>query len=460
LSLSINGKTLTHIHFVGILGAGMSAIAQYCAWEGLIISGSDRLGNAESTAFIQKTLTMMGCKIFPQDGSGIGHDTDAVVLSTAIEESNPDIGKARSFAIPLFHRSDVLSAIVASKKTIAVAGTSGKSTVSAMLFHVLGECGLQPSLIGGANLHSLADGGMIGNAFHGSSELLIIEADESDGTLVKYAPWISIVLNCSLDHKPIDEVLEMFRTLATKSKHVFTNDDCEKLRSLSAGRRFGVRATASFHPDTFFLNADAITIVKESFTYRVPFPGLHVVENALAVLAVCSFLGCDRADCAKAMASYRGIQRRFDRIMTRKGVCVIDDYAHNPDKIRATLKATHALAQRNIVLFQPHGFGPTRFMLTELIAAFNESIRETDTLFLLPIYYAGGTATRNISSGDIAAGLTLRKECVILPEDRNDAIQRIALHVKKENVVISMGARDPSLPLFAQAIADAIDRDF
>lgn len=435
----------------------MSAIAQYLAWDRLTVTGSDRLFNSPGTLPVQKALETMGCRIFQQDGSGISPETEAVVLSTAIEDSNPDIQKARSLTIPLFHRSDILAALVASKKSIAVAGTSGKSTVAALLFHILHECGYKPSLITGANLHSLIAQGMIGNAYHGDSELLVVEADESDGTVVKYHPEISLFLNLSLDHKPVEEVLGMFKILAAQSSYVFANNDATVLGAVSSYRRFGIKNPADFSPDECCHTRDSVSLVKNGVCYTVGFPGSHVMENALAVLCVCNFLGCKESDIARAMASYKGIQRRFDRFPTRRDVLVIDDYAHNPEKIRATLKTTRALSGTSFVLFQPHGFGPTRFMLGELIAAFSESIRETDTLFLLPIYYAGGTASRDISSADIAKGLDRCRGTVILPQKREDAIPHIISCAQAGDIVISMGARDPSLPQFAQAIVHALD---
>ena len=232
--ISVDGTKCGSIHFTGIFGSGMSAIAQYLACMGVGVSGSDRLLDSPDSAKVKAALLICGCGIFPQDGGGIGKDTSAVCVSTAIEEDNPDIAAARGFGIPIVHRSDVLAAIVKENRTVAVAGTSGKSTVTAMIFELLTACGLSPSLISGAALRSLEEQGMLGNAFCGESDLLVIEADESDGTLVKYAPYISVILNISKDHKPEEEVLGMFERLIKQSRWSAVNGDNPKLTGLGA----------------------------------------------------------------------------------------------------------------------------------------------------------------------------------------------------------------------------------
>jgi len=459
LSLLLNNTEYFSLHFVGILGSGMSAIAQYLQWSSVTITGSDRLSNNENTQRVQDTLESIGCRIFAQDGSGITQTTGAVVVSTAIEDSNPDIAMAHELNLPVFHRSDVLAACVNTKKTIAVAGTSGKSTVTALLFHLLSECGKNPSVITGANLHSLVDKGYIGNAYHGDSDLLVIEADESDGSLVKYNPYISVFLNLSKDHKPVPETRSLFETLAQQSQHVLYNTDDQELHSMQAAASFGFSETAEFSPDASSTDSSSATVTKDGQTYTLPFPGKYNQYNLLASLHVCSLLDCDHQALVSAVSTYPGIQRRFDRIKTHRGTLVIDDYAHNPDKIHAALQTVQKMAPRVFALFQPHGFGPTKFLLKEFIDVFNEQLRKDDTLYLLPIYYAGGTVAKDISSHDITDGLTKSTATIITPDNRDDIIPHIISNVQPDDIVISMGARDPSLPSYAQKIAHALDAE-
>ena len=198
---------------------------------------------------MRQSLEGLGCALFHQDGSGVGPDTDVVCVSTAIEESNGDIAAASARGLSIVHRSDLLAAIIASKRTIAIAGTSGKSTVTAMIFEFLSACGKSPSLISGAPLRRLEKQGLIGNAFSGGSDLLVVEADESDGTLVKYAPEVAVILNISKDHKTVDEIKALFETFASNALWTASNADDPVLLSLPATVRFGRNASASWQPD-------------------------------------------------------------------------------------------------------------------------------------------------------------------------------------------------------------------
>ena len=457
MSLLINNRKYSSLHFVGILGSGMSAIAQFLQWNSIHISGSDRLINNSSTRHIQHFLESLGCCIYKQDGSGVSSDTEALVISTAIEESNPDYMKASSLNIPLFHRSDVLAAIINTKKTIAVAGTSGKSTVAALVFHLLSYCRKKPSLIAGGNCNELVEREFIGNAYNDISDLLVVEADESDGSLIKYKPYISIFLNLSKDHKPIAETLKLFQTLAGQSSNVLTNYDDKYLNSIQPSKTFGLNKKSDFHPDKTKSDTMSVTICKNEFKYLFPFPGGHNMYNLLAALYVCKILECKESTLSMATVQYKGIQRRFNRFETKKGITVIDDYAHNPAKIHAILKTVQDMSPVVFAVFQPHGFVSTKFLLQEYRDVFNSGLRKNDTLYLLPVYYAGGTVNKEVSSIDIAEGLKKCKGTIVTPKNRNDIIPSIVSSAHSGDIVISMGARDPSLPAFAESITRAID---
>ena len=432
----------------------MSALAQYLRWQGLEVSGSDRLLTSEDTALVRLGLHKIGSSLFPQDGTGIRESTDAVCVSTAIENSNPDIAAARSRNIPVVHRSDILASIVQSKKTIAVAGTSGKSTVTAMIFEFLTSCGLSPSVISGAAILRLEKEHLIGNAFCGSSDLLIIEADESDGTLVKYSPYLSVFLNVSKDHKTIQDVLSLFGKLADNSEINITNADDPLLNDIVSHRRFGIEQAATWKPQWYRLTPRASTFSRYGFTYHLPLPGLHNLSNCAAALSVCELLGCSPESLVKAVESYQGVSRRFTIINTNDDVIVVDDFAHNPEKIKAALCAARGLAERIHVIYQPHGFGPTRFLKNEYIEVFRSQLTSADSLFLLPIYYAGGTAQQDISSADIIDGLGEVPYAASVPESRTELLEQLKKKVSPGDCVLLMGARDPSLSPFALKITD------
>ncbi len=459
-ALVVAGKPCRNIHFTGIFGTGMSALAQYLRFEGIAVSGSDRLLESEDTASMRLALEGLGCVIANQDGAGVTDDTDVLCVSTAIEETNPDIAAARARGVPVIHRSDLLASIIASRRTVAVAGTSGKSTVTAMIFEFLSACGKSPSLVSGAPLVRLEAQGLIGNAYSGGSDLLVVEADESDGTLVKYSPAIAVVLNISKDHKDIDEIRGLFATLISRSAWTATNADDPLLVTLPATVRFGCDGTASWHPDGEELQGTSVRLTRGDIDYHLPLPGDHNLENLRAALCVCEHLGCDAETLAGAVRGFRGVARRFSITQTRQGITVVDDFAHNPAKISAAVTAARGLAGRIIAVYQPHGFGPTRFLRNEYIAAFRSLFRDSDSLYLLPIYYAGGTAQKDISSQDIVDGLgpvPFHSEAV---QDRKQLLERLSADAKQGDCIMVMGARDPSLPALVRKIIEMFEGPF
>jgi UDP-N-acetylmuramate--alanine ligase len=451
-AIIINDRRCRSVHFTGIFGSGMSALAQYLRFQGLTVSGSDRFHASEDTASIRRSLEGLGCAIVQQDGSGVGSDTDVVCISTAIEDSNPDIAASRSRGIPLVHRSDLLSAIIATKKTIAVAGTSGKSTVTAMIFEFLTACEKSPSLISGAGLRRLEKQGLIGNAYHGGSDLLVVEADESDGTLVKYRPEAAVILNISKDHKTTDEITKLFETLALQSSWVASNADDPILASLPATVRFGRNGAGSWRPDHYELLPTSVRIFKSGVEYQLPLPGEHNLENLCAALCVCEQFGCEPTALVDAVKNYEGVARRFSVTRTKQNVQVVDDFAHNPAKIAAVVRASRGLSARIIAVYQPHGFGPTRFLKDEYISIFRTAFRPNDSLYLLPIYYAGGTAQKDISSEDIIQGLGPVAFTAQAVTDRDELLTKLQADASSGDCVLLMGARDPSLPALAKNI--------
>ncbi len=450
----IGERRCRSVHFTGIFGSGMSALAQYLRFQGIAVSGSDRFHGSEDTAFIRQSLEGLGCAIVPQDGSGVGADTDVVCVSTAIEESNPDIAAARGRGLPVIHRSDLLAAIISTKKTIAVAGTSGKSTVTAMIFEFLTACEKSPSLISGAGLRRLEKQGLIGNAYSGGSDLLVVEADESDGTLVKYRPAASVILNVSKDHKTTDELKALFETLASQSSWTASNADDPVLASLPATVRFGRNGSGSWRPDYEELLPTSVRLVRNGIEYHLPLPGDHNLENLRAALCVCEQFGCEPSALAGAVRNYEGVARRFSLIRTKEGVQVVDDFAHNPVKIAAAVRAARGLSGRILAVYQPHGFGPTRFLKDEYIETFRSVFRQNDSLSLLPIYYAGGTAQKDISSEDIITGLGPVPFNAQAVSSRDELLERLKADARPGDCVLLMGARDPSLPALVRKIVE------
>jgi UDP-N-acetylmuramate-alanine ligase len=454
-------------HLVGVAGAGMSALAQFHATGGVQVTGSDRLFDTGRSLDLRRRLDAAGVTITPQDGSGVVQGLDCVVFSTAVETDNPDLTRARELGLPIVHRSDCLSAIVSAHKTVVIAGTSGKSTVAAMLWEILSLALGRVSVISGGPILRLRDEGLVGNAFNARSDLLVVEGDESDGTLVKYdAPYLSVLLNMSKDHKELDELSAIFGDFLRRSSSICIDADAD---NVSQFRLPAFYRTLPHMPDihTFGftrgdLRAEDIELGPWDSRFRVdgirctlPVPGAHNVFNATAAMSAACAVGVSLETAATALASFRGVFRRLQVVGECRGVRVIDDFAHNPAKILAAMAAAQLGARRLLTIYQPHGVFPTKFLKRELIEAFRESLRPEDKLWLPDIYTVGAVDT-SISSADIAVPL-VEAGCHARHVATWDAIAReIAAEARPGDVVLVMGARDPELPARAQSVLDAI----
>ncbi|MCK5357114.1 MAG: hypothetical protein KAJ48_01865, partial [Elusimicrobiales bacterium] len=383
--------TLKKMYFTGIAGAGMSALSQIAAMEGHKVSGSDRNFDNNRSFSLRDKLEKLSIKIFPQDGSGISKNTDILIVSTAVENENPDILKAKELNIPIIHRSEFLSDYVDRFKTIAVAGTSGKSTVAAMIYEILEKAGKSPSIITGAALESIKKKGFIGNAWRGESDILIVEADESDGTIVNYHPHSGIILNISKDHKDEDEIEKIFLKFAGHTKKLYIDSLGLNADVFSNASVFGGADTGFEARDKKYPGFSAKFKIK-GIEFLLPVPGECNIQNALAAARVCEDFGVELKDSASALAGYAGIERRFNMIGEINQIRVIDDYAHNPAKISASIEAARKIVRgRLIAIYQPHGFAPTKHLKDDLIEVFSTRLKDEDILLMPEIYYAGGT---------------------------------------------------------------------
>lgn len=440
--------------FVGVAGTGMSALAQFLSGMGKQVSGSDRLfSSAGADPAMRVKLEVAGITCFEQDGTGITTGTQCVVVSTAVEETTVEYVKATSLGIPILQRSDLLAMIAARYKTIAVAGTSGKSTTTAMIYDILQHGGLAPSIISGAGLTSLIRAGKIGNAAVGSGEWLVIEADESDGSIVKYHPAIGVLLNIDKDHKDIDTLIGLFNTFRNQSTQFVVNKDHHVAAEVGGTNAVGFGFDPGCHP-TFQASAfrqDGLQVMFQinSVPFLLHTVGLHNVENALAAVATAALTGVSMQTASEALESYEGIYRRHQVLGRKNGVWVIDDFAHNPVKCARSIQACQPLAPKVIAWFQPHGYGPTRFLRHDFVQEIAAVLRPTDEIWMSEIYYAGGTAVKDISAGDLIEDLKAAGANAYFVPDRDDIIHEIRPHFTHDCVLLLMGARDPSLEQFA-----------
>ncbi len=449
------------LFFIGVAGSGMSALAQYAAASGITTSGSDRFFKEGEYNVMREKLEAAGIQCFPQDGSGLTEDTDAVIVSTAIEETVNEVVLARKYQIPILKRSALLALVAESKKTIAIAGTSGKSTTTGMLFHILSTAGYEPGIISGAGLIDLIEKGKIGNAFLGKGEWLVIEADESDGSITQYAPYSGVLLNIEKDHQEIDQLLELFSIFKKNTKELFIVNRSHPLAkkfSQDAAHDFGIdkNSGAGFIASGFSQNGFISNFKINEVPFSLHQPGEHNMENALAAACVAAQTGITLYDSATALKNYKGIYRRHQVIGQKNGVLLIDDYAHNPVKCAAAIRACYALGKKVIAWFQPHGYGPTRFLKNEFVREIGEALRPNDEIWMSEIFYAGGSAEKNISSLDLIKELKAKDKNAYFVENRNDFLQTVRPHFEVETVLLLMGARDPSLEDFAKNIFDAL----
>jgi UDP-N-acetylmuramate-alanine ligase len=445
-------------HYAGLAGSGMSGLAQFQVMTGGHASGSDRAFDRGERASLRAQLEGLGIAVMPQDGSGLGPDCAALVVSTAVEEQVPDFAAAKAKDIPIIHRSELLAHFVASHRSVAVTGTSGKSTVTAMIFDILRGAGRDPSVITGGDLPELVAQGLPGNALAGRADLLVVEADESDGSLVRYAPSVGVILNLQRDHKETAEVAAMFATLRARVREALVVGDNQNLDAFAGGAlRFGFSQRADVRGEAVELGPASSHFRVEDVAFELPVAGAHNVANALAAIAACRALDVTLADMTAPLACFRGIGRRFQTVDKARGVEVVDDFAHNAEKIAAAIKTAHLRANRVLAIYQPHGYGPTRFLRRDFVTTFSRELAPEDRLWMLEVFYAGGTATRDFSSADIVAEIASLGTNAEFAPTRALLVARIAEEARRGDLVLVMGARDPSLTELARAILAAIE---
>lgn len=411
-------------HLIGIGGVGMSALATALLRQGHVVTGADRTLGTPNIRFLES----LGVKVFPDDGSGVDATTDEVVISTAIEETNAGLRKAAELGIPVTHRAKALARALAGYKLVAVVGTCGKSTVTAMLGHVLVECGLDPMCVNGANVP-----GWEGAVRFGRGAYAVAEVDESDKSLVAFSPYAAVVTNASADHYSKEEMDEVFDAFVK---------DCEG--PVIDGRG----------------NLEPLAGLEKM---EVPLPGAHNRQNAEMAVRMAVALGIEPARAVAAMKTFGGVERRLQLITPadkpsdvqafEQSPAVYDDYAHNPEKIRAMwLTLAEKYPKGICVIWRPHGYGPLRKLKEGLADMFKATIRPQDRLLLLPVYDAGGTANRGICSADLAKLLPCEK--VILIDSLDAAYTWCLLHRVEFGAFVTCGARDPGLPVLARRLSE------
>jgi UDP-N-acetylmuramate--alanine ligase len=443
----------------------MSALAYVLAKRQLPVSGSDLRPNQ-----ITRKLEALGAHIFskqeasnleffrPQvSASGVllnsqedlpvdSKNLPQVICSTAINTSNFEYKAALELGCPILHRSDVLAALIADYHSIAVAGTHGKTTTSSMIGYMLLQAGLDPTILVGGEVNAWE-----GNARLGESKYLVAEADESDGSLVKHSPEIGIITNIELDHpdhyETLDEVVEIFQKFAQGCKILVGSIDCDTVRD-----RLKPTISYSLHPDkgadytvkNIDYRADGTTALvwekgKALGVLNLKLLGRHNLSNALAAVAVGRALGLEFGEIAKGIATFEGARRRFEFRGEAAGITFIDDYAHHPSEIRATLAAARLQArpgQRVVAIFQPHRYSRTLTFLEE----FAESFGHADLVILTDIYSAGEPDLGQINGEKLAAEVAKHHPQVIYQPDLSSIAEDLLSILRSGDLALFLGA--------------------
>jgi len=450
-------------HFSGVAGAGMNPLAQLMRARGHRVQGSDRAFDQGRSAEVEARLRRAGVVLRPQDGTAVTHDIDRFVYSTAVEADTPEMRAARALGLELVPRPALLAEIVNhGHPGVAVAGTSGKSTITGMVAWILREAGVPATILGGAALVGEDGGGCV--AAGPAEGPVIAEACESDGTLVGYRPAIGLVHNISRDHGEVGDVRGQFTTFADNSARLLINVACREAAALAPGRApltYGAAAGADAVLAVITPGPDrAVGILRaggRAISLDLPQPGVHNLENAVAAALVALELGVASGAIEAALARFPGVARRFEVIgTTASGIRVVDDYAHNGEKLRAAITTAQAGASRLVAVFQPHGFGPARFLRAELRELLPRILRGQDRFGYLEIFYAGGTVTKDISSRILADDLPAPVRCGYAA-DHAAAVQWIRAEARPGDTVLVMGARDPALPALARAALASLE---
>jgi len=437
-----------HIHFVGIGGIGMSGIAELLLNLGYKVSGSDIKSSG-----ITRRLESLGGKIF------IGHSedqitgADVVVTSSAIKQKNPEVKAASEASIPVIPRAEMLAELMRLKYSIAVAGAHGKTSTTSIIASVLGQGGLDPTVVIGGKLNSIGT-----NAVLGRGEYIVAEADESDGSFLRYSPTIAVVTNIDREHldfyKDLDEIKKVFLDFIDRIPFYglavlcLDNEEIQEIipkikkrfttYGLNKQADFQARSIVSEGPTSKF---SVFHHEKRLGDIMLNLPGIHNVNNAMASVAVGLELGIPFQDIKKALEIHQGVQRRLQLKGEKNGISIIDDYGHHPTEIKTTLTAARESwpDRRLVVVFQPHRYTRTRALFSD----FTRSFYQSDFLVVLPIYAAGETEIEGVDSDSISEGIKAHgHKNVICVKDHAEAVLVLKENLKERDILLTLGAGD------------------
>jgi UDP-N-acetylmuramate--alanine ligase len=456
------------VFFSGIGGSGMLPLASIVRASGAKVAGSDRSLDAGRTPHKFDYLRSLGIQLFPQDGSGVQQGM-TLVTSAAVEATVPDVVRAKELGLPHLTRPEFLARLLNSaQRSVAVGGTSGKSTVTGMIGWILHACHRQPTVMNGAVMKNfVTPSAPFASALVGDPELFVSEVDESDGSIALYKPEIAVLTNISLDHKEMEELRQLFAHFLARARKAVLNFDDPETRALSetvpADKVIGYgfdAPRADFMGKDLRLEPDGVSFALEAEGERhevhLAVPGRHNASNALAAIAATRSLGVRVEDAVVALARFEGLKRRLETVGEAAGVTVIDDFAHNPDKIAATLATLRAQHGRLLIMFQPHGYGPLAKMGGPLAESIAEGMAPDDRLYLPDPVYQGGTVDKVHGSDWLVEQVRSRGKQAEHIAERPGIGDALVAEARPGDRILIMGARDDTLIDFARSLVERL----
>lgn len=448
------------IAFSGAAGNGISPIEQIMIHNGYYVCGSDHDFDIGKNIERKLLLESAGVHIFPQDGSMITKDLEYLCVSAAIKEDNPDIIKAKQLGIPIKFRSDLLLEIFSSYEYgIAVGGTAGKTTVTAMISYILDSLEKKPCMVNGGVLCNYSYPKGIANYIYNKNDICVIEADESDGSIQKYHPYIGLITNISHDHTSLEKLFYYFNNFAQHSKNLVINMDFPNYSQIKHSNitTFSLNnPNADFYIDNINLNNDSISYNFRGKTFSLPLIGKFNAANALAAISVCAVMGVDAYVSAKILENFRGIKTRLEKIGTINEISVYNDFAHNPSKIEASLEALKSYGSRIIAMYQPHTSFSAINTGDETASVIAKILDSDDIIIMQEIYERNpqhiGASSQNIINQIRQNG----HNNAIFSSSKENTLNYIKDNAKKGDKIIIMGAHDTSLPDFSRYILNQL----
>jgi UDP-N-acetylmuramate--alanine ligase len=439
------GRT-RRIHLIGIGGSGMSGIAEVLLNMGYQVSGSDLKASEVTDRIIR-----LGGRVFIGHAASNVEGAQVVVYSSAVTSDNPELLAATAAGVPVIARADMLAELMRTKYGIAVGGAHGKTTTTSMIAAVLARGGLDPTIVVGGRLHALGT-----NARLGHGPFMVAEADESDGSFLRLAPALSVITNIDLEHvdhyASLEEIRNAFVYFANRVPFygvtVLCADDPQVRAILGSVRKrmllYGTAQDADVRAEDIRLRADGsrfrvVAHGRVQGEVELHQPGHHNVLNALAAVAVGLEVEIGFAHVAEALAAFVGVSRRFELRGEAGGVRVIDDYAHHPTEIRATLTAAAASSGRRLVVFQPHRYSRTQALAEE----FGQAFGQADRVWVLDVYGAGEKPIEGVSGRTVAdSARRIGATHVCFVPDSETVVAEVASEARSGDTVMTLGAGD------------------